>query len=148
MRVVLDARQHAIVNSWDHRTALARQKTLAERGDVARTISVVTAQTSARIVNTAVFVLRRLRVAKSLRASFRQRLERKAGSGRFRHDPDQRNLGQRVVGIAAADIGMHAGKPDLADSLIGEVALAVGAGLERRFVALVPQCRMESRTLV
>ena len=53
------------------------------------------------------------------------RLDFQAAALRFVEHPDQRNVGQRIVGIAAADVGMHAGEPDLADLLICDVTLLV-----------------------
>ena len=53
-------------------------------------------------------------------------------------------MGERVVRISAADIGMHTGEPDLRDPLrIG----APGAGSDG-FRALIPQQRMECGALI
>ena len=53
-------------------------------------------------------------------------------------------MGERVVRISAADIGMHAGEPDLADTL------RLGAPRPGRdgFRALIPQQRMECGALI
>ena len=67
---------------------------------------------------------------------------------RLAHHPDQRNLRKQVIRIAAADIGMNARKPDLADPLLGKEPFAVRLRRKRQLVALVPQDRMERRPLV
>ena len=74
------------------------------------------------------------------------RLEFEPASLRLGDHPDEGDVGQRIVGIAAADIGMHAGEPDLADTLVLDEALCCGIGQRRSAIGaggLVPELRVE-----
>ena len=44
----------------------------------------------------------------------------------FIHDPDQRNVGKRIVRITAADIRMDAREPNLTQFFVGKIAVAIG----------------------
>jgi hypothetical protein len=59
---------------------------------------------------------------------------------RFLQYPQQRNISQAVVGITAADIGVHSGKPNLANTVRGAITC--------EFLALIPHERVEGRALV
>jgi len=62
---------------------------------------------------------------------------------RLGEHPDQRDVGQRVIGVTAANVGMDTGEPHLADLLIGDVTLFVRIELRRRNDFFVPQLGME-----
>src|ERR1700730_8197800 len=66
------------------------------------------------------------------------RLDFEAAALRLAEHPDQRDVGQRVIGVTAADVGMDTGEPHLADLLIGDVTLLVRIELRRRNDFFVP----------
>jgi hypothetical protein len=62
---------------------------------------------------------------------------------RLAEHPDQRDVGQRIIGVTATDVGMDTGEPHLADLLIGDVTLLVRIEFRRRNDFFVPQLGME-----
>ena len=74
----------------------------------------------------------------------RLRPEAQPGGARLADHPGQRHVGQRVVGIAAADIGVHAGEPDLAQPVRRHLAASGHLPLGD----LVPEQRVEGVALV
>src|SRR5262249_43108442 len=67
---------------------------------------------------------------------------------RLGHDPTQRNMRKRVVGITAADVGMNARKPDLADTLLLGLIDPVGIARRALFIPLGPYDGVKGRALV
>ena len=74
--------------------------------------------------------------------------EGEAATLRLFGDPDQRDMSQGVVRVAAADIRMHADEPDLAEPLVLDPAAAILVGRGGLFVLFRPQHRMERGALV
>ena len=75
------------------------------------------------------------------------RFEFQATALRFVEHPDERDVGQRVIRVTAADVGMDTGEPNLADLLIGDVTLFVRIEIRRRNDLFVPQLGMKRGAL-
>ena len=87
---------------------------IAEVDEFPRPVSVVAPKATAGIVKPAVLVSRRLGTLHHVRIETDTLLESQfVLRANLLHNPVQRNLRQRIVGIAAADVGMDAGEPDL-----------------------------------
>ena len=117
---------------------------IRQRGYTPRPIAIVATQPVSRIVDAAVLVLGRSNARECVGIGARSRLQGEAAPARFGQDPGERYMGERVIRISAADIGMHAGEPDLGDPLRIRIPDAGGRG----FRALVPQQGMERGALV
>src|ERR1035437_6273808 len=75
--------------------------------------------------------------------------EAEIATGRFAHHPIERRIGQPVVRIPAADIGMHTSEPDLLDMVAfeGDPRLWI-VRIGRVLHLLIPEDRTERRTLI
>src|SRR5258705_13675256 len=104
VRAVLDPMQDAFVDARPRHRILPRQEFLALSPDVARAIAVVSAQAGPGVVNPAVFILCGEWRSEGLRASAELGLEREAAVFGLRHDPYQRYLRDRIVGISTSDV--------------------------------------------
>ena len=114
-------------------------------GDIARLIAVISAEAGAAVVERP--------------GAARQRAEA-LGDGldgpqarflRLLHHPEERDVAEALVGIAAADVGMHAGEPDLLEAPGVDPArlLLSLRRLDRAFlVHLVPRQRVEGIALI
>ena len=119
MRVDTDPLEHALMDLRDrdlHAIPLVGGKfRVRKRGHAPWPVSVVTAQSVSRIVDAAVLVLGRSYPRERVGIGSRRRLQGEAAAARFGQHPGERHMGERVIRISAADIGMHAGEPDLGD---------------------------------
>ena len=130
---------------------------IQERNQFARTVAVVAAEAFARIVDLSILVPLRNRILEGVGigdhavGTGRQvgvvRFELQAATLGFRDHPDERNIGERIVRISAADIGVHAREPDLADVLVLDEAPPGGIGGGCRTRGLIPKLRMEGGAL-
>ena len=137
VRVVVDAAKRGFVDFRppdDDRVVLVFRLAVigvAQQLELARPVAIIGAEARAGIVDAAVLVahgdrvLERVGIGHRRRRLGSRRLELEAAALRLGDHPDKGNVGQRVVGIAAADVGMHAGEPDLAELLVLDVALLV-----------------------
>ena len=105
---------------------------VAEFVNFPRAVAVVAGQAMARIVKPSVLVAGCFALLQGIG------LVSQPAVLRLGHDPAQRNMGKRVVGITAADVGMDARKPDLADALFFGLIDPVGIALRPLFVPLGP----------
>ena len=114
---------------------------VAKLHQFARPIAVVATKPLARIVDAAILVAFRDRVLERIGVSRRRRgirFELQTAVLRLGDHPDERNVGQRIVGIAAADVGMRAGEPDLADLLVLDETFFIRIEFPGRHDPLVP----------
>ncbi len=145
--VDLHARERAFVDLDDidrnNVAPVGGQTGIGEVGDAAGAVAVVSAEAAARIVEPSVGVLpvleygecaERVRSAGIVRRRPIDfgRLEAQVAGLRLIQHPGQRDMGEGIVGVPAADVGVHAGKPDLTDFLVGRQPLAGRAGLTGR----------------
>lgn len=110
---------------------------VAQLIDAARPVPVIAGQTGPGIV------LPSMRVAAAVRVAPRFGVNPEPLRPRFVQHPLQGYISQPVIGIAAADIGVHAGKPDLRELL---VAHRLHFAVDRPVFA--PQHGTECRALV
>ena len=148
MRVDADPVEHAFMNFRDrdpHAIPLVGRKfRVRKRGHAPRPVSVIAAQPVPRIVDAAVLVLGRSYPCERVRIGTRRRLQGEPAAACLGQHPGERYMGERVIRISAADIGMHAGEPDLGNSFRTGFPGAGG----NRLQPLVPQQGMESSALV
>ncbi len=126
-RALMDFRQvdlHLVVRR-------AGEAHVAQVAQLARAIAVVAAEAGARVIESAVLVPARLGVNEHVRVGVRRLLECEAAGLRLLHDPDEGNVGQRIVGIAAADVRVNAGKPYLAETFVADIVKSVAARLRQ-----------------
>src|SRR3954447_15158156 len=116
-----------------------RKLHMVEIFDLARPVTVVTSQAVARVIQPAILIATPSGVDHHVQIGTIRfvglRLECEAPGLSLRHNPVKRDVGQRIVRITAADIGMNAGEPDLRQDA-------------RRYTFFVPKNRMEGRSLV
>src|SRR5262249_48090030 len=105
---------------------------VAEIVNFPRAIAVVAAKAMARIVKPPVLVAGCFALLDGIG------LVSQPAVLRLGHDPTQRNMRKRVVGITAADVGMNARKPDLADTLLLGLIDPVGIARRSLFIPLGP----------
>src|SRR6266404_2468935 len=113
----------------------------AELNQLARAVAVIATKSRTRIVDSPILVTHRDRILERIRFEFQ------ATALCFVEHPDERDVGQRVIRVTAADVGMDTGEPNLADLLIRDVTLFVRIELRRRNDLFVPQLGMKRGSL-
>src|SRR4051812_38676247 len=83
---------------------------IAQARDAARAVTIVTRKPRARVVLTSLLV----GVIGCILAGIREKSEVDLA-----HHPVERAVGKTVIGVSAANVGMHAGKPDLFETCAG-----------------------------
>src|SRR6202048_5454202 len=96
--------------------------------DRTRTVAVVSAQSRTRIVKTPILVFRRADPFDRVRISIRRDFEGQTALFSFLQNPVKRDKRNRVVGITATNVAMHAYKPDLNKLLTVDSCGSGGAG--------------------
>ena len=78
----------------------------------------------------------------------RRRLEAEAADLRLVHDPDEGNVGEGIIRIAAADIRVNACEPHLAQAFVADMTKSVRARLGQRQACLRPEHGLKRRAFV
>src|SRR5262249_2900450 len=121
---------------------------MAEVVNFPRPIPVVACESVTRVVEAPIFVAGRLELCHCIGIRRGTGLVSEAAVLCLGHDPTYRDVGERVVGITTADVGMNARKPDLAYAfllgLIASVRILSGPSL----TPFIPQDRMKCRAFV
>src|SRR4051794_8513832 len=153
MRPIIDALENTLVDfrplDDDLVVLFFSVSGVAQLHQLARPVAVVGADAGTRVVDAAVLVALGDCVLERIGIRWRRwrfgkiRLEFQAATPRLGDHPDEGNVGQRIVGIAATDVGMRAREPNLAELLVLDEAFPGRIRFASRYVALVPQLGME-----
>jgi hypothetical protein len=140
------------MNFWQrdlHRIALAAgQPVVAQVFYLPRPVAIISGDSGAGIILPAIFISCRARRTKSVGIVWRIGFEGQAAQPRLLHDPVKRNVGQRIIRIAAADIGVHAREPDLTQAFVLNPPHPIRISWSGTLASFAPKHRMKGRAFI
>src|SRR5262249_45656094 len=144
--------QHGLMNFWQYdlyRIALAAgQPVMAQVFYFPRPITIISGDAGAGIILPAVFVSCRRSRSKCVRVVWRIAFEDQAAQPRLLHNPVKRNVGQRIIRIAATDISVHAREPDLTQAFFFDPPHPIRIGWSGTLASLGRKHRMKRRAFI
>src|SRR5262245_58019392 len=142
MRVHFDPFERSVMDFWyiDRYVFTAViGSCVAQLVDVSRAVAIISANPASRIIETSVLVRCGPTATLCIWLLIGVAFEPQPFVSRFLNDPGQRNAGKRVIRVAAANIRVNAGEPDLSHALVSCLPL-IACSLE--LTAFVPQYRI------